>query len=401
MRIHLVEPDGGGGMIHYAYQLATALARSGAEVTLITGRHYELRHLPHEFRVEARLRLWPAVGNAAIRHRGLSSLWHGVYRRLRRALRGLRFAREWHRLTEYLLVERPDVVQFATIRFPFQFLSLRRLRRAGIVLTQICHEFEPRERSRLTRYLNRRMASAGYGLFDRVYLHGAETRERFHQCFDVSRGRTATILHGDESMFLDLAGEEGSSAPPFHVDPTVPVALFFGGLRPSKGLPDLIEAWGLAAEEVDGLLVICGKPAGYDPARLERLARDHDVARRTIISPEYVPLERVAAVFEIADVVVLPYRSATGSGVLQLAHAFGKPVIATSKGSLVDDVRHGRTGLLVEAGDPQALARALVKILGDPAEARRMGLAARSAVRDHDWEPIARGIAADYQELLR
>lgn len=401
MRVFLVEPDGAGGMVHYAYQLATGLGRSGdTEVTLVTGRHYELAHLPHEFRVEPRMRLWPAVGGTAARSR-VASIAHGLLHRLRRVGRGLRYALEWHRLTKYLISERPDVVQFAIIRFPFQLFYLRRLRRAGIVLTQICHEFEPRERGLIARALNRRLSQAVYHCFDRIYLHGEETRSRFHTAFDVPRGRTAAISHGNESMFLDRVRSPLRDQPRFGVNPDLPVALFFGGLRPSKGIEDLIAAWSMAAAEIPGVLIVCGEPEGTDPARLRHLAEQHGVGARTVISAEYVPLEDVAAVFEMADVVVLPYRSATGSGVLQLAYTFGKPVIAANRGALAEDVVHGETGLLVEPGDSPAIARALVKILGHEAEAARMGRAARAVAREHDWDPIARGIAADYEELLR
>jgi hypothetical protein len=60
-RIVVVEPDGAGGMIHYAYQMCTALAAGGADVTLITSTSYELAALPHSFRVIPMMRLWPTI----------------------------------------------------------------------------------------------------------------------------------------------------------------------------------------------------------------------------------------------------------------------------------------------------------------------------------------------------
>jgi glycosyltransferase involved in cell wall biosynthesis len=401
VRLFLIEPDGAGGMTHYAYQMATALTREGVDVTLVTGRHYELDHLPHEFQVDPRMALWPAIGDTGPRGRRASSLGYRLFRRLRRIGRGVRYALAWHRLTKHLLRERPDIIQLSTIRFPFQRLFLNRLHRASIVLTQICHEFESRERSRVSRYLHRRLFGGMYHRFDRIYLHGQESREQFHRVFDVPRGRTAAIRHGNEALFLDLAEKTADVRAGFGVEPDTAIALFFGGLRPSKGIEDLIAAWAIASREVDGVLIVCGAAAGCDPARLRGLADDEGIAERTIIAPQYVPLGEVAAVFEMATVVVLPYRSVTGSGVLNLAFALGRPVIATSLGSLGEDVEHGETGLLVEAGDISAMARALVKILSDKTEAERMGLAARAAARDHDWQPIARNIAAEYRELVR
>ena len=61
MSIFVVEQNGAGGPPHYAYQLCQALSGAGADVTVVTGQHYELADLPHSFTVEPRIRLWKAV----------------------------------------------------------------------------------------------------------------------------------------------------------------------------------------------------------------------------------------------------------------------------------------------------------------------------------------------------
>lgn len=398
MRIYVVEPDGAGGMIHYAYQLCTALAANGADVTLVTGHHYELADLPHTFSVDPRMALWPAVGEQEPRSRVVAVAAH-IYRKLRRAWRGVRYFTEWARLTRHLVRERPDVVQFAVIRFPFQVIFLRRLRRAGIALTQICHEFEPRERGGLVRWVNRRMSRAVYRSFDRIFLHGEEVRSRFLESFDVDPGRTVVIPHGNEAMFLDLVAAGTPPPTPTDIPADRPIALFFGGLRPSKGIEDLIDAWRLVISELDAHLVVCGQPAGVEIAMLEARIEDLELGDHITLRPGYLPLEEVSGVFGLADLVVLPYRSATASGVLQLAYAFGLPVVATELGALGEDVEDGITGLLVPPRDPESLARAVVKILGDPAEVVRMGGAARVASERFGWDPIAHTIIEQAREV--
>lgn len=390
MRVFVIEPDGAGGMIHYAYQLCDAMAEAGAEVTLITGRHYELAHLPHRFTVDPRMRLWKAVGDRVPDHLGFLVR---MGRKVRRIWRGTRYALEWWRLTRHILSERPDVVQFAIIRFPFQAVFLRRLRRAGLTLAQICHEFEPREHGAGWRRMLRRFSGGIYENFDRIYLHGDSNREAFHRAYALAEGRTRSIPHGNEAL---LATVDHQPAP---VQSGEPVALFFGGLRPSKGLGDLIDAWAEVVEEISARLLICGQPAGVVPEDLRRRARQLGVDGSVTIADGYVPLGEVAAVFASATVVVLPYRSATASGVLQLAYAFGRPVVATATGALAEDVVPGETGLLVEPGDISGLARALVKILSDPTEAARMGHAAGEAASRFAWGPIAGLILEDYREL--
>ena len=95
--------------------------------------------------------------------------------------------------------------------------------------------------------------------------------------------------------------------------------------------------------------------------------------------------------------VALPYRSGTASGVLQAAYAFDRPVVVTDVGSLAEAVDDGETGFVVPAGDPAALAAALLKVVGDPEEAAAMGSRAGRIARERfGWSPIARTVLNTY-----
>lgn len=394
-RIALVEADGAGGMIHYAYQLADSLAGAGAEVTLHTARRYELAELPHRFTVRPDIDLWPTI--EAPPRWGLAA----IGRRLRRAWRAVRFAAEWHRLTSRLIREHPDVVLFSTIRFPFQVVFLRRLRRRGLVLAQVCHEFEPRERGRWSRAITRRMSLAVYRTFSVVFLHGELNRKAFLGHFPIDADHTRVIHHGNESMFLRLVDTGGDLRDRYHLGADEPVALFFGGLRPSKGILDLVDAFAAMPEGTPGRLLVVGQPAGIDPSDVRERAERAGVGHRVVVDGRYLPLDEVGPLIRTAAFVVLPYRSATASGVLQVAFAFGRPVVATALGALAEDVEHGVTGLLVHPEDHDGLAAALAALLNDPDRARQMGVAAaEAAVTRFGWEPIADDILRALAEVV-
>jgi glycosyltransferase involved in cell wall biosynthesis len=400
MRVFVVETDGAGGMIHYAYQLCTALAGRGAEVTLVTSRHYELGHLPHSFTVAPLLHMWPNIEPTPGPAGGVRRVARRLGQKARRGWRAVRLTREWIRLTRFLLAEKPDVVQFAIIRFPFLEVFLRRLRRRGLFLAQVCHEYEFRESAhRLVRRLTARWARLTYPLFSAIFLHSEADRERFLGLYPVPPERTHLIPHGNEFLFPRLVDPGGDARQRYDLPADRPVALFFGGLRPSKGIPDLLEAFALARSEVEATLLIAGYPAyGLDAASLEAEARRLGVADRVIVDARYLALEEIGPLLRTATVAVLPYRSATASGALQVAYAFGRPVIATAVGGLPDAVDDGVTGLLVPPADPPALARALVKLLADPDEAERMGALGRSAAEArYSWEPIAAEILGVYR----
>jgi glycosyltransferase involved in cell wall biosynthesis len=395
-RIVVVEPNGVGGLVHYAYQLCTALADRGARVTLITSTDYELISLPHRFEVEPTLRLWPTIESRPRRSR-VPALVAKVGRKVRRVGRGIRYVAAWWKASHRILELEPDIAQFGVIRFPFQILFLRRLQRAGITLAQICHEFEPREAGRLTRWAHRRLSAGVYRCFDVVFLHDRETADRFLAHHPVDPSVVRVIPHGNEMMFLETADPERDLREHYGIQPGTPVVLFFGGLRPSKGVADLIDAFAIVLTHVRAHLLIAGPAAGMEPASLDEHVARLGIAAHTTIDPRYVPLDEVGPLLRTATVVALPYRSATASGVLQVAYAFGRPVVATALGALTADVETGETGLLVAPSDPTAFARALVALLADPSKAERMGARARErATSRYGWDGIAATVLAAY-----
>ena len=102
----------------------------------------------------------------------------------------------------------------------------------------------------------------------------------------------------------------------------------------------------------------------------------------------YIPDEEVEALFKAADVVVLPYRSATQSGVTHVAYALGVPVITTNVGGLAETVRPGETGLVVPPEDPAALAAAIVRYFAE-GMAPRLRAGVENLRQAHSWETLA------------
>ena len=158
-----------------------------------------------------------------------------------------------------------------------------------------------------------------------------------------------------------------------------------------------MRAEALIAERVPGVrTVIAGK--GEDLARYERLMADPS---RFEVHNSFVSNEERAALFGRASVVVLPYIEASMSGVVPLAYAHGKPVLATTVGGLPEIVEHGETGLLVPPGDEHALADAAVRLLGDGALRRRLGEGGRRKLeRELSSEAVARATLRVYEQAL-
>jgi glycosyltransferase involved in cell wall biosynthesis len=215
----------------------------------------------------------------------------------------------------------------------------------------LCHNVAPHESSPVDRVLTQiafRRASS-------FLVQSREDRERLIEL--RKEIRVAVSPHPIYDVFnagkytKDLAkrelGEEGR------------VILFFGYVRPYKGLGVLIDAFAEVLREVDAVLYVVGEIYEGRERYLSQMRRLGVEARVRMID-RYVANEEVEKYFAACDLVVLPYLSATQSGVVQIAYGFGRPVVVTSVGGLPDVVEHGATGYVVPPNDPGAVARAIV-----------------------------------------
>lgn len=136
--------------------------------------------------------------------------------------------------------------------------------------------------------------------------------------------------------------------------------LFFGIVREYKGLDTLLEAAALLKDRMDFNLIVAGEFYS-DEEKYKNLISELGLGDRVILRNEFIPADEVKYYFSASDVVVLPYRDATQSGIIQIANNFEKPVIATNVGGLGEIVLEGKTGFLVEKENPARLADAIIK----------------------------------------
>ena len=177
------------------------------------------------------------------------------------------------------------------------------------------------------------------------------------------------------------------------------VVLLFGVLRPDKGLGDLLEA---AARSPRWHVLVAGKEEGALAAEHARLAAP-DLAGRVNVHEGFQEMDAVARFFAAADLVALPYRVASQSGVAHLSYGFGRPVIAYPVGGLTEAVIDGETGWLCREPTPAALTDALADAAAaGREECRRRGEEGRRwAGTTFSWSAIAEATEAVYLAALR
>jgi glycosyltransferase involved in cell wall biosynthesis len=366
MLVHVVDPS--AYTPPYDHALSAALGRAGASVRLYTSRfdHGPLAPPDGYERVESFYRHAPAGGP------------------LRRAAKLAEHVPDM--LCYRRIAGEADVVHMQWL--PVQPVDARllppRTRRGSprpVLLT--AHDVLPREPRPGQLAGQRRL----YERVDAVVVHSEHGRARLERELGLDRSRVHVIRHGpltpwqgmpDAPLPAELAGHDG------------PVVLFFGLLRPYKGLDLLLRAW----EEVDGAeLWIVGMPR-MDVAALRASS---PVGVRWLT--RFVSDGELRALMDRASLAVLPYLEIDQSGVAFTALGAGLPALLSDVGGFPELAATGAAATF-PAGNASALADELRRLLDAPETLREMSAAAKTAAAgDYSWDRIAARTIELYRSL--
>lgn len=218
----------------------------------------------------------------------------------------------------------------------------------------VCHNVIPHEARRVDQLLVRWVLEKGDG----IIVHSQRDRRDLIQL--VPEGNVRVTALPTFEFFAQETPLAGEARFKLGLDVDIPIILFFGFVRPYKGLQHLIDALPLVLAQVDAHLLIVGE--FWDSASPYReQIRSLGLEDQCTITDRYIPNEEVGNYFSAADLVVLPYLDATQSGIVQMAFGFGVPVVTTTVGGLSEAVQDGVTGMLVPPADGQALAAAVIR----------------------------------------
>lgn len=331
-----------GGIAHYTAALVQELRDEGHEVLVINlTRQYPNLLFPGSTQHDA-----STVAFEVESERIVDSLdprtWFAAVARMRR----------WG-------VERL-IVQWWHPYFGPAFGTIARLaRRSRIPVTFVCHNVAPHESS----IADKGLLLWAYSAVDDFVVHaqveqkrlarmrpGAAIRVCPHPVYDVfGTLESASLSRAEARRKLGVTSER--------------VITFFGLIRAYKGLDLLLEAMPRVHRNTGACLLVAGEC--YDEReRYDRLiaAAPPESVR---FDARYIPNEDVPVYIRAADVIVLPYRHATQSGIVQIAYACGRPVITTAVGGLPEVVDDGVTGLLVEPENAAAIAAAIERFYNE------------------------------------
>ncbi len=335
-----------GGLYAYTDALCSGLCRIGAEVTVLTNSLWA--NLPRQYKVERcqfefidKKKQWSQLHWAANR----------FYRSLRNSLRRNRFA----------VREHFDVVHFQGVGTPLldQFFLKSLIRHLPVVLT--VHDVKPHYERFVSRasFIKRSLQIPHC-----LIVHYEDGRKQLADHWGICSDHIDVIPHG--IMHLQNPPDPTDARKKLNLPLDRQIILFFGGIRPNKGLDILLKALKIVKSRNQRvLLVIAGGLLGrfnFEP--YSDIIKKADLSEHVQTFVHFIPEEEVDYFFAASDLVVLPYlKFEAQSGVLLRAYAHKKPVVVSNIGAMGELVSSDKVGLVVEPGAVEPLALAVINAM--------------------------------------
>ena len=262
----------------------------------------------------------------------------------------------WHKAAKRIIELKPDIVIFK-YWMPFfapSFGSIIRLikKKINIKSLVICDNIIPHE----SRFFDNRLTKYFFKYIDYFIVMSRSVENDLLSLFP-----NAKYIYTPHPLY-DIFGksinkEESRSHLKINESKLI---LFFGLIRPYKGLDLLIHAANVLKQKLTDFKVLAIGDCYENPEPYSNMIDEHKINDIFDLRFEFVPHNKVSLYFSAADIIVLPYKSATQSGIVPVAYHFNKPVIVTNVGGLGEIVQEGKTGYLVNP-DSDEIANSIIK----------------------------------------
>ncbi len=263
----------------------------------------------------------------------------------------------------YRIARKSDAIifQWWTSSVAHMYLSIELLNRISgkiPVIIEFHEVVDPMENSILPIKIYSRVMGRLIRKFASHYVvHSEADRKLVSKTYGIPERKITIIPHGiyDHYEKIENAREILGINEDF-------VILFFGLLRPYKGVRDLIKAFEGLPNEIrnNSRLLIVGET--WEDKESVKAAEASPFKDKITIVNKYVPDIEVSLYFSVADVLVLPYTRASQSGVAHIGMSYGLPIIATKVGGLLESLSKYEGTFFVEPSNPESIAKAIVEV---------------------------------------
>lgn len=293
----------------------------------------------------------------------------------------------WHKTSNLIIKNNPDLVIFRTWNvffcLMFGYIAKKIKKRSSIKTLVICDNILPHERT----------------VFDKILMKSFLKKMDFHivQSSIVEQELLNLLPNAIyKKLFHPIYDNFGSIQDKVKMKKkksikTKYVILYAGLVRSYKGFDILIQSIKHIKKKLDDFLVLAIGESYEDPKKYNSLVEKEGVSEFFFWENRYVPDDEIKEYFSICDVVALPYKTASQSGIIPIAYHFEKPVVVTSVGGLPEMVKNNKTGIVIEPNNPKVLGDVIAKNLKND-NFIKMSNNVKKFKKQFSWENFVRGI---------
>jgi len=338
------------------------------------------------------------------------NLWPAQQRNPTMAFRLLRTLRHYALLVKYAAVAEPRIFHIlwnSKVEFIDRTLLMLYYKILGKKIALTAHNVNKARRDESDSFWNRFTLKIQYQFADHIFVHTRKMKDELLTEFGVRDQRVTVIRHPINNAFPDTKLTPAEAKCQLGLRQTEKVLLFFGKIKPYKGIEHLLTAFRkVVADDPGYKLLIVGEVQKGNEPYLEELRERAGLElqnRRIVLETRFVPDEEAEIYLKAADVLVLPYNEIFQSGVLFLAYSFGLPVVATDVGSFREEIVEGKTGYLCRPSDPDDLASVIRSYFAS--ELYLQLSTRRQEIKDyakihHSWDAVAELTRNAYDGML-
>ena len=308
------------------------------------------------------------------------------------------FIRYIFQLYHYIKNSQCDIVHYQFFRRRIEKLFFKFLKLRGVKLIITAHNVFPHRRSKLDNFWK----SMVYKNTNAIIVHSNIIKDKLIQNFNIDQKKISIIPHGNFDLYLpatDITMEQARSSLSLSMSDNV--LLFFGFIKPYKGLDLLLKAFEKSAEKDPNLkLVIAGSEQEMKKSVKSEI-ENSQFKDRIIPFLSYIPNEEIVKYFNATDLVVLPYKNIDHSGIIHLAYSFGKAVIATNVGDFNEVIINNKSGKILKGKSFDELSETITEMFKDKNKLREMGKYAKLlSETKYSWADISHQTIQLYNEVL-
>jgi glycosyltransferase involved in cell wall biosynthesis len=395
MKVMMIEPLGDGGITHYTYNLLHALSANENELFLYTSKEYEFKDNDVKFQVYNKMfrlaymliKLFPWLSKE-----------YTIPNTIRRFVKLLEYPFNVMESVVLIYLKRIPLVHFQTVNL-IELAMILAYKIFNIKVVFTIHNVKPRHQD--FKFYHPFLYKLMYRLCDHIIIHSKQGMFDVMRLFSVKQEKISVIPHGDYKFFTQNGKMSKKTAKiKLGLSDQDRTILFFGAIRKNKGLDQIILALPSIIDRLrSAKLLIVGEPC-EDYSKYKNMIVKNNLSQFVYEKLDYIENNQVYQYFLAADLVVLPYHEITQSGVLQIAYAFSKPVVASAIGGFLESIIEGKNGYLVPPGDTASLASKVSDVLEDRDKIKRMGDYSRYlSDSQYSWDSIAEKTFSVYSHL--